>query len=95
LKYELNFFNQSRKHRSAGLSDLGRSRPADGNETVHWLQAERELDAQHGMTGEVDGARGKSVEPPVAGRHAHEISPHSTNYAHPGVTTDSLHHVRN
>ena len=67
----------------------------DGNETVHWLQAERELDAQHGMTGEVDGARGKSVEPPVAGRHAHEISPHSTNYAHPGVTTDSLHHVRN
>jgi len=67
----------------------------DGNETVHWLQAERELDAQHGMTGEVDGARGKSVEPPVAGRQAHEISPHSTNYAHPGVTTDSLHHVRN
>jgi uncharacterized Zn finger protein len=67
----------------------------DGNETAHWLQAERELHAQHGETGEVDSARGKSVEPPVARRHAHEIIPHSTNYAHPGVTTDSLHHVRN
>jgi hypothetical protein len=35
------------------------------------------------------------VEPPAAGRHAAAISPHSTNYVHPGVTTDSLHHVRN
>src|SRR5664280_2506315 len=29
----------------------------DGNETTHWLQAERELHAQHGKTGEVDSAR--------------------------------------
>jgi len=29
----------------------------DGSETVHWLQAERELHVQHGKTGGVDGAR--------------------------------------
>jgi hypothetical protein len=29
----------------------------DGNETAHWLQAERELHAQHGKTGNVDSAR--------------------------------------
>jgi hypothetical protein len=29
----------------------------DGNETAHWLQAERELHAKHGKTGEVDSAR--------------------------------------
>src|ERR1039457_3280156 len=67
----------------------------DGNETAHWLQAECELHAQHGKTGEGGRARGKSGEPPAAGKHAPEISPHSTNYVHPGVTTDSLHHVRN
>jgi hypothetical protein len=67
----------------------------DGNDTANWLQAERELHAQHVKTGEVDGARGKSVEPPVAGKHAPEKARHSTDYVHPGVTTDSLHHVRN
>src|SRR5271165_4201387 len=29
----------------------------DGNETAHWLQAERELRAQRGKTGEGDSAR--------------------------------------
>jgi hypothetical protein len=29
----------------------------DGNETAHWLQAKRELHAQHGKTGEIDSAR--------------------------------------
>jgi hypothetical protein len=29
----------------------------DGNEAAHWLQAERELRAQHGKTGKVDGVR--------------------------------------
>jgi hypothetical protein len=67
----------------------------DGNDTAYWLQAERELRAQHGKTGEVDAARGKSVEPPVAAKHVPGKTPHSTDYAHPGVTTDSLHHQRN
>jgi len=67
----------------------------DGNETAYWLQAERELRARHAKTGEVDPARGKSVEPPVAAKHVPGITPHSTDYAHPGVTTDSLHHQRN
>lgn len=67
----------------------------DGSETAHWLQAERELQAHHGKAGEVDAARGTSVEPPVAGKHAAEQARHSTNYVHPGVTTDSLHHARN
>jgi hypothetical protein len=67
----------------------------DGSETVNWLQAERELESRHAKAGEVDGARGNRVEPPAAGRHAPEKARHSTDSIHPGVTTDSLHHVRN
>lgn len=67
----------------------------EGNETAHWLQAESELHAQDGKAGEVDAARGKSVEPAATGRHPAEKAPHSADYVHPGVTTDSLHHVRN
>jgi hypothetical protein len=66
----------------------------EGNEKANWYQAERELHAQHEKTGEVDIARGKSVQPPAAGKHAPEKAPHSSNYVHPGVTTDSLHHLR-
>jgi hypothetical protein len=67
----------------------------DGNETIHWLQAERELRAHDGSAEEAKADRGKSVEPPVSGKHTSEQIRHSTNYVHPGVTTDSLHHVRN
>jgi hypothetical protein len=67
----------------------------DGSEMAHWLQAESELRAQHGNTGEADGERGKSVEPRFPAKHTPEKAPHSANYVHPGVTTDSLHHVRN
>jgi hypothetical protein len=66
----------------------------DDNEKANWLQAESELHAQHERTNEVDADRGKSVEPPVTGQHAPDRAPHSTNYVHPGVTTDSLHHLR-
>jgi hypothetical protein len=66
----------------------------DGNETIHWLQAERELCAHHESAGEAKALHGKSVEPPISGRHSSEQIRHSTNYVHPGVTTDSLHHVR-
>jgi Protein of unknown function (DUF2934) len=66
----------------------------DGNETANWLQAESELRAQQGKTGDVVSERGKSVEPPAA-KHTPDKAPHSANYVHPGVTTDSLHHVRN
>lgn len=67
----------------------------DGSETMHWLQAERELCAHHESTGEVKAERGRSVEPSISGKPIHEQTRHSTNYVHPGVTTDSLHHVRN
>jgi Protein of unknown function (DUF2934) len=67
----------------------------DGNETQHWLQAERELRAHHEPTGEAKADRGKTVEPPTSGKHSSQQAPHSANYVHPGVTTDSLHHVRN
>jgi Protein of unknown function (DUF2934) len=66
----------------------------DNCETADWLQAERELHLASVKTGKGDGPRGKSVEPPVAARHVPEKTPHSTDYAHPGVTTDSLHHQR-
>ena len=66
-----------------------------GNETAHWLQAERELHSRREKTGHVDSARGNSVEPPVTAKHFPEKAPHSTDYVHPGVTTDSLHHFRN
>jgi hypothetical protein len=66
----------------------------DGCETAHWLQAERELHAQRGKTGEADGARGQPAGPPVAAKHVAPKAPHSTDYAHPGVTTDALHHRR-
>jgi len=67
----------------------------DGDETANWLQAESELHARHLNAKEVSAPRGTSVEPPAAGRHAPERARHSTDYVHPGVTTDSLHHVRN
>ena len=34
----------------------------DGNEKAHWLQAERELHAQHGKTGEVDSPQSDDQE---------------------------------
>ncbi len=67
----------------------------DGNDTGHWLQAERELRARHQPSGESHGTPGRSVEPPLAGKHLAEKAPHSTNYVHPGVTTNSLHHRPN
>jgi hypothetical protein len=66
----------------------------DSDELAHWLQAERELRAHGESAGEVKGDRRNSVEPPPSGKHAPEHSPHSSNYVHPGVTTDSLHHAR-
>ena len=72
--------------------DTGRG---DGSETENWLQAEKELHARHEKAVGVDSARGNRVEPPAAGRHAPEKARHSTDNVHPGVTTDSLHHVRN
>jgi hypothetical protein len=66
----------------------------DGNETAHWLQAERELQAQHENTSGAEGDRAKAAVSHPA-RHIPEKAPHSANYAHPGVTTDSLHHQRN
>jgi hypothetical protein len=66
-----------------------------GTETANWLQAVSELNAHERKAGEVDPARGTSVEPPPAGKHASEHARHSANYVHPGVTTDSLHHDRN
>jgi hypothetical protein len=71
--------------------ETGRS---DGNETLHWLQAEKELSRQSEQDDKAKADPRKSVEPPLSGKHAPELSPHSTNYVHPGVTTDSLHHVR-
>jgi hypothetical protein len=67
----------------------------DGNDAAHWHQAERELRGQHRPTGEVSEARGRSVEPPLAGKHLAEKPRHSTDYVHPGVTTNSLHHRPN
>jgi hypothetical protein len=66
----------------------------NGNETTHWLQAEKELRA-HGETTSVNAERERSVEPPMSGKHASEHARHSTNDIRPGVATDSLHHVRN
>jgi hypothetical protein len=54
-------------------------------ETAHWLQAERELHAQHEVAGNGDRPKGKSAAAPGT----------VTDYVHPGVTTDSLHHHRN
>jgi len=66
----------------------------DGNDSAHWLQAERELQAQNEKSAGAEVDRGKSAVSHAA-RHLPEKAPHSTNYAHPGVTTDSLHHQRN
>jgi hypothetical protein len=67
----------------------------DGNEAEHWLRAERELRADRELAGDAKAARGNSVEPPISGRHPSEQIRHSTDYIHPGVTADSLHHLRN
>jgi len=66
-----------------------------GSHTDHWLQAERDLHALHAKTSGLDAVRGKSVEPPAPAKHVPERAPHSTNYAHPGIATDALHHNRN
>jgi hypothetical protein len=71
------------------------TRRPDGMETAHWLQAERELHAQHEVAGNGDRPKGKSAAAPGTVRHASEKAPHSADYVHPGVTTDSLHHHRN
>ena len=66
----------------------------EGSCEENWLQAEREILARHGTTFEVDAKPARSVEPPITG-HPHPERPrHSTDYNHPGVTTDTLHHVR-
>jgi hypothetical protein len=66
----------------------------DGTETTHWLQAEKELSAQHAAAGNTNADPSRPVEPPLSGKHSPELARHSTNYVHPGVTTDSLHHAR-
>jgi hypothetical protein len=66
----------------------------DGTETKHWLQAESELAAQHEAAGKGKSEPARPVEPRPSGKHAPEQARHSTNYVHPGVTTDSLHHAR-
>jgi hypothetical protein len=66
----------------------------DGDGAAHWLQAERELNAHHAKAAGEAAARAKPAVSHVA-RHAPEKAPHSANYTHPGVTTDSLHHQRN
>jgi len=66
-----------------------------GNETAHWLQAERELHEATVSTAHGEGARRPSVEPAAAAKHVPEKARHSADYIHPGVTTDSLHHHRN
>jgi hypothetical protein len=66
----------------------------EGNEEIHWAQAERELRAHHETTGDEGIERARSVEPPITGHHPSEHARHSSDYSHPGVTTDSLHHVR-
>jgi len=68
-------------------------RPEDNGET-NWLRAERELKAQHEMTGDLGAKPTRSVEPPITGHPQSKHARHSTGYNHPGVTTDSLHHVR-
>jgi hypothetical protein len=67
----------------------------DGNDTAHWLQAEKELNALHAKAAGANGVHGTSAIPAPAVKHVPERSAHSANYAHPGVTTDSLHHQRN
>jgi hypothetical protein len=65
-----------------------------GCETEHWLQAERELQAQGDGKAKLDGSHRGSVEPMPAAKHSAPKAPHSSDYVHPGVTTDSLHHRR-
>ena len=64
-----------------------------GRHEEHWHQAERDLQALHAKTSDVNGNRGDTVQP-AAGNHGTEKVPHSTNYVHPGVSTDSLRHHR-
>jgi len=67
----------------------------DGRDTAHWRQAESELHAQLRETDSGAGARGKSKGPSIAAKPIPATAPHSTDYVHPGITTDSLHHHRN
>jgi hypothetical protein len=69
----------------------------DGLDLGHWLEAEREereLNDQHSRTGEAAGAGRSWPKTPASGQRKPDRAPHSANYAHPGVTTDSLHHQR-
>jgi hypothetical protein len=66
----------------------------DGNETEYWLRAECELHSEHEKTDSADGARAESAAPRAIANRISKKAPHSTDYAHPGVTTDSLHHHR-
>jgi hypothetical protein len=38
----------------------------DGQDTAHWLEAERDLHAEHAKTHEASVAHGQALEPPVA-----------------------------
>jgi hypothetical protein len=67
----------------------------DGRDAAHWLQAERELHAQLRDKDSGAGARGNPAGPAMSAKPVPAAAKHSTDYAHPGVTTDSLHHHRN
>ena len=66
----------------------------EGDGTEFWLRAEHELRAEHAKAGDGNGAQGKSVWPPLDAKHVSVRAPHSSDYVHPGVTTDSMHHHR-
>ena len=56
----------------------------DGRHEEHWHQAERDLEALDARASANGNRSG----------HVPEKARHSTNYVHPGVSTDSLHHHR-
>jgi len=66
----------------------------DGLASAHWLQAESELHAQSGAASGEKSPRKKSEVQPAGAKHAQGRARHSSDYVHPGVTTDSLHHQR-
>jgi DUF2934 family protein len=61
-----------------------------GFQEQHWQQAEREL--RH--TPEKAANDSESIAPAAKGHQTSSKARHSTDYQHPGVTTDSLHHHR-
>jgi hypothetical protein len=62
-----------------------------GSHNEHWLQAEQELKASEGKH---QGTAGGSVEPGRNAPNASTKAPHSSDYQHPGATTDAIHHHR-